>query len=228
MTAPSVAARDPHVWRKNKGTINPARLHLVKDRKTTQAVRNSDEVARRLVLENRGLVFHVMFKFRIADEDRDDVEQECMVQLFRAAQRYDFTQAETKFSTFGAWYIRGAISNFLRKKKRWGYREITNSDFVDALSEGFDIPSRADRASPPKPHETYDPIEAADHEQRMQRLSCAMLHLNARDQMIVRLRSQGRTLQEIGDELDLCRERVRQLSNRALWRLRALMQVRQR
>ena len=73
----------------------------------------------------------------------------------------------------------------------------------------------------PLPDETVG--EAIDHERRLTWLRSALTVLNERELRIVRerrLRDNGATLESLGESLGISKERVRQIENRALDKLR--------
>jgi RNA polymerase sigma-32 factor len=79
-------------------------------------------------------------------------------------------------------------------------------------------------ADQPLPDETVS--EQIDGERRMDWLKSALTVLNERELKIVRerrLRDEGATLEELGESLGISKERVRQIENRALEKLRSAL-----
>lgn len=168
----------------------------------SQPVRRDAETAWAMTYEHRGLVHFVLNKYRtrLTLHDREELEQECMLLLFRAAERFD--EERGKFSTFAIWYIRSALSNYLRKKQRRLRRESqAGSPLVDKILERQVVPE-----SDSTPTVVLD------------RLDALVLKLDPIDRTI--LWSLDKSGAEIGRELGLSRERIRQRRNRALDRLR--------
>jgi RNA polymerase sigma-32 factor len=76
----------------------------------------------------------------------------------------------------------------------------------------------------PLPDETV--TELIDGERRLTWLRSALAVLNERELMIVkerRLQEEGATLESLGESLGISKERVRQIENRALEKLRAAL-----
>ena len=76
----------------------------------------------------------------------------------------------------------------------------------------------------PLPSETVG--ESIDGERKSNWLRDALLTLNDRELLIVnrrRLSESGATLEELGNELGISKERVRQLENRALTKLQSVL-----
>jgi RNA polymerase sigma-32 factor len=106
---------------------------------------------------------------------------------------------------------------------------------MDSRLSGPDIPERADPRDRsgaadrqdflvdkvPLPDETV--TELIDGERRLTWLRSALAVLNERELMIVkerRLQEDGATLESLGESLGISKERVRQIENRALEKLR--------
>ena len=72
---------------------------------------------------------------------------------------------------------------------------------------------------------TSDPAESAQHEDAISQIDAALQELDERERIILILRfgldgQEPRTLEEVGQHFDLTRERIRQMQNRALAKLR--------
>ena len=70
-----------------------------------------------------------------------------------------------------------------------------------------------------------DPAESAQHEDAVAQIEAALAELDERERVILILRfgldgQEPRTLEEVGQHFDLTRERIRQMQNRALAKLR--------
>ncbi len=86
-----------------------------------------------------------------------------------------------------------------------------------------------DRVEDPGPGPELRTVAEEDHKLRARLLSEALNKLSDRERSIIELRhcsEESRTLREVGVILGLSRERVRQLENRALLKLRRLIQNR--
>jgi RNA polymerase sigma-32 factor len=71
-----------------------------------------------------------------------------------------------------------------------------------------------------------DAAEAIDVERRSEWLAAALTALNERELRIIRerrLRESGATLEALGERLGISKERVRQIENRALEKLKAAL-----
>ncbi len=162
---------------------------------------NSDDP----VISHIGLAVKIAKRFFNRSRRRShlDILQQAMFGLFMASKRFN-PERGTKFSTFATPYIRGYILQLWRTK-----RDKRNDT---AISLNF---SREQ----PLVQGSEEAIDVDDF------LNRAMDNLNDRERFIVKMRyglsEHGcMTLQEIGDCVHLSRERIRQIENEALKKMR--------
>jgi RNA polymerase sigma factor (sigma-70 family) len=177
------------------------------------ALRNLTPEQEALVTENMGLVRFVIYKYGLQYRlpqhvDYDDIFSVGCLGLMRAAAQFNPSLA--KFSTFAVPKIRSAIQGEIARyevAKRGGFgrdKGFRRAASIEALRE-----------------KGYDPayVESEVEEQvDIPRLTAALNHLHEVDRrlpVIVQLRSQGKTYREVGLEVGLSHERVRQLCVKA-------------
>jgi RNA polymerase sigma factor (sigma-70 family) len=134
------------------------------------------------------------------------------VSLLRAIEKFDYSRGN-KFSTYASWAI---IKNYARSIPEEVHRReryLTGHEELFAAAED----KRTDE------HEVL-----ASAEQATKKVNRLLEYLEPRERQIVRLRAglesgtAGMTLEKIGEQLGITKERVRQLNVRAMKKLRTL------
>jgi RNA polymerase sigma factor (sigma-70 family) len=132
--------------------------------------------------------------------------------LLRAVEKFDFSRGN-KFSTYASWAIMKNFARSIPEEKHRRERYVTgHEELFDAAQD-----NRSDE------HEIVASAEQATH--KVNRL---LEYLDPRERQIIRLRAgldsgaEGMTLEKIGEQLGITKERVRQLNVRAMKKLRTL------
>lgn len=170
--------------------------------------------------EHDGLVAIVTKRYQWAvgkgSMDRDDLMQEGRIACWEAHQQFD-EEKGCEFSTYALWKILGRGRQQLERMAHCV--RLPQRASREAWAKGESLQVR--RVSEERTHQlasedVQDPFR--------QRLETALAALPERLSWIVEQRFIGeRTLQEVGDDLGISRERVRQLEARALKLLREAM-----
>jgi RNA polymerase primary sigma factor len=134
------------------------------------------------------------------------------VSLIRAVEKFDYGRGN-KFSTYASWAIMKNFARSIPEEKHRRERYVTgHEDLFDVTAD-----TRSDE------HECLATKEQATH--RVNRL---LEYLDPRERQIIRMRtgmdnnSEGMTLEKIGEQLGITKERVRQLNVRAMKKLRTI------
>ena len=171
-----------------------------------QAVR----VKNQIVQCNLRLVVSIAKRHVSANEDFFNLISDGNMSLIRAVEKFDYSRGN-KFSTYASWAI---MKNFARSipsefKHRDRFRTTTEELFLSRQDERLD------------PY-----VEETVQRRRQRELSKILNRLDEREQKIIAARfglargSEPLTLKEVGEEMGVTKERIRQLEARALGKLR--------
>lgn len=192
---------------------------------TAKAHAGDKKARERIVASNMGLAIAIAHKHAWCGLAPDDLEQEAMVGLLNAVDRFDPSRG-ISFSTFATYYIRGAVmkaacdspiasaksSNF--RKMVWN-RQVKRHISLDSETSNDDDRTLHDMMG-------VDAV-AEDNVIRRDKLSKiykAVNRLHPTSRHIFKLRVRGLELNEIGKRIGRSRERVRQLEKGAILKVR--------
>ncbi len=167
-------------------------------------------VKNKIVQSNLRLVVSIAKRHVASTDDFFGLVSDGNMSLIRAAEKFDYSRGN-KFSTYASWAI---MKNFARTipsefKHRDRFRTTTEELFMSRQDERID------------PY-----IEESVQKTRQRELSKILNRLDEREQKIITARfglgrgSEPLTLKEVGEEMGVTKERIRQLEARALTKLR--------
>jgi RNA polymerase primary sigma factor len=178
------------------------------------------------VRSNQGLVYMAVRRYQVALRKAQGLEEADLVQaglmgLAKAWERFD--PAKGTWSTYAMWWVHHGIRRTLSNQSREiriPCHALESGRCTGIATVSLSTPLDPDRclgdcmAAPER-----DDDELDEAEQR-QRLEPHLAALEPRLALVVRLRLAGKTLKEIGGELGVSRERIRQLEGLAIGQLR--------
>ncbi len=164
-----------------------------------------------IVEQNLGLAYSMLGRFRSDHADLDELRSEALFALVRAVVGFNPWRG-FRFSTYACNAI---IRSLIQEARRAGRRHLR---FAVGHDAGREDPERHDRWS-----ELY-----ADR--LHQAMASNLGELTDRESTVLARRfpmdsTEGLTLGEVGNTLGLSKERVRQIQNRALGKLRELLEA---
>ena len=194
--------------------IDPSRALPADLDRVEELLREAGAIRNRIIRSNLGLVAYIVKKTTGPCQDFFDLVSEGNLALIRASERFDFGRGN-RFSTYATW----AISNdFARRVPRDRSRRLRFATGREELLEAL-----AD-------HRDRGRADATDHGSSREIIPKVLRCLDDREQTIIARRfglaGDKQTLVQIGRELGISKERVRQIESRALGRLRTLAEVR--
>jgi RNA polymerase sigma factor (sigma-70 family) len=171
-----------------------------------QAVR----VKNQIVQANLRLVVSIAKRHMSSSDDFFSLVSDGNMSLIRAAEKFDYSRGN-KFSTYASWAI---MKNYARTIPT----EFKHRDRFRTTADEMFMAQEDDRKNP------Y--VEESAYRQRQRQVLRILNRLDDREQKIIAARfglgkgSEPLTLKEVGAEMGVTKERIRQLEARALVKLR--------
>jgi RNA polymerase primary sigma factor len=193
--------------------INPSRARSADLDRVEELLREAGAIRNRIIRSYLGLVVSIVKKRNGPSQDFFDLVSEGNVALIQASGRFDFARG-ARFSTYATWAI---INDFARRIPRDRSRRVRFATGREGLLQALTDHRDSGRA------------DAMDQEQSRSMIGKMLGHLDGREQTIIvrrfGLAGDKQTLVQVGRELGISKERVRQLESRALDKLRNLAEV---
>jgi RNA polymerase sigma factor (sigma-70 family) len=196
-------------FRKADGSVDAAKVKI-EDLEAIERLQEKVAAVKDLLIScNMRLVVSIAKRHSGQTDNFFELLSDGNMSLMRAVEKFDYARGN-KFSTYASWAIMKNFARSIPEEKTRKERYVTGRDeLFDAAPDG-----RTDE------QEMLQSAEQAAH--RVNRL---LEHLSPRDREIVRLRagldgSEPKTLEEIGQQLGITKERVRQLNVRIMKQLR--------
>jgi RNA polymerase sigma factor (sigma-70 family) len=192
--------------------VDPARVRIQTLRQIEDLQNRASEVKELLIKANMRLVVNVAKKHSGASDNLWELISDGNMSLIRAVEKFDFGRG-FKFSTYAMWAI---MKNFARSIPDERHRR---ERFVTGHDELFEV-------APDTRSDEHEVLAAQErHSRSVNRL---LEYLEPREREIIRMRAgldghaKVMTLEEIGQQFGITKERVRQLNARAMRKLRSI------
>lgn len=197
-----------------RATLNAKRPSESKLNRIDAWLNRSNDIRNHILRSNTRLVISIVKQ--LADERNpfDDLLSEGITCLVRVVDKFDFDRG-FRFSTYATRAVRREVWRLVQKHHRDRQRFNTGSAEQMESVEGKELANR---------------ISEATWKGLSRKLNHILESLDDRERFIVRERfgmtadGRKRTFQSLGEELGVCKERVRQLEIRAMKKLRDLAQ----
>ncbi len=192
--------------------LDPARVRIETLKKIEDLQREANAVKDHLIKANMRLVTNIAKRHSAQTDNFFELLSDGNMSLIRAVEKFDFGRG-FKFSTYASWAI---MKNFARSIPDERHRR---ERFVTGHEEVFEVApdTRTDE------HEVVASQQRATHS-----VNRLLEYLEPREREIIRMRAglddhaKGMTLEEIGQQFGITKERVRQLNARAMKKLRSI------
>lgn len=171
----------------------------------------AERIRNHIIESNIRLVISIAKSFANKRNPLDDLLSEGITAMMRAVEKFDYDRG-FRFSTYATRAIRCALYRHIQKGQKVHQRFATNREGLDAAQSSH------------TETESTSPLDSSLHHT----LSNMLLRLNTREQLIMRMRfglengEARKTFADIGEMLNVSKERVRQISERAMGKLRSM------
>jgi len=206
------AAQLRNQLRREAGPVDPAQVKIQTLNEIERLQMEAGIVKEVLINANMRLVVNIAKRHAPQADNFFELLSDGNMSLIRAVEKFDFGRG-FKFSTYASWAIMKNFARTIPDEKHRRERFVTGHDEV------FDIApdTRSDE------HEAVATKERATHS-----INRLLEYLEPREREIIRMRAgldshaKGMTLEEIGQQFGITKERVRQLNARAMKKLRSI------
>ena len=199
-----------------------------------QRIRKGDRIAlEKLTRANLRFVVSVAKQYQNQGLSLPDLINEGNLGLIKAAEKFDETRG-FKFISYAVWWIRQSILQALAEQSRIVRLPLNQVGSLNKISKAFSKFEQENERRP-SPEELADELEIpVDKISDTLKVSGRHISVDAPfvegednslldvlvNQMFFGINTQEMTLEEIGDKFGLTRERVRQIKEKAIRRLR--------
>lgn len=201
-----------HKAKQLRERLDPSRARIQDLLQIEELQAQAAAVKDQLISSNMRLVVSIAKRHAAQTDNFFELLSDGNMSLIRAVEKFDYSRGN-KFSTYASWAIMKNFARSIPEERRRRERYITgHDDYFDAAPD-----TRTDE------QECLSSVEQTKH--RVNRL---LEYLDPRERQIIRMRagldnnSEGMTLEEIGQQLGITKERVRQLNVRIMNKLRTI------
>jgi RNA polymerase primary sigma factor len=201
-----------HKANKLREKLDPAHARIQDIKRIEDLQIEANAIKDQLISSNMRLVVAIAKKHAAQTDNFFELLSDGNMSLIRAVEKFDYSRGN-KFSTYASWAIMKNFARSIPEEKRRRERYVTGHE------EMFDV----------APDTRSDEQElVASVEQSRNRVNRLLQYLDPRERQIIQMRagldnySEGMTLEEIGQQLGITKERVRQLNVRIMNKLRTI------
>ncbi|MDX1962726.1 MAG: sigma-70 family RNA polymerase sigma factor [Pirellulales bacterium] len=197
-----------HCAKKLQKKLKPTTPDLRLIEQIQRYLQAADHVKGRIIQANMRLVVSIAKKFVDQHNSLEELVSDGNLSLIKAVEKFNYSLGN-RFSTYATYAIQRNFYRTVQRSRKQHARFISDEDSLAGLSQALDTPQASER-------------QLRDLHQSFERL---LPRLNPREQLIIRKRfgfDQGeeQTFKDLGDELGVCKERIRQIQARAMEKLR--------
>jgi len=199
-----------HQAAKLRAKLDPTRARIQDLERIEELQNQATAIKDQLISSNMRLVVAIAKRHSAQTDNFFELLSDGNMSLIRAVEKFDYSRGN-KFSTYASWAIMKNFARSIPEEKRRKERYVTGHE------EMFE-------AAPDMRSDEQEMVSSV--EQTKHRVNRLLEYLDPRERQIIRMRagldnySEGMTLEEIGQQLGITKERVRQLNVRIMAKLR--------
>ena len=197
------------------GIVDLTKIRIFARRKKKKTMTKNERDA--LITGNMGYVVTLARQYRSELLSTDDLISEGSIGLMKAADKFDPSRGKP-FVTFAAPFIRKSIEDAISRITGEVPVMSTDESLPIGSNNNFTLLNVLEDTGAPKTDAILEQNSLSDE------MATAISTLNEREQAVIRryfgIESQRMTMAEIGEELGLKRERVRQIRDKAVRKLK--------
>jgi len=192
--------------------IKPARVSGVRLSQIENYLAQAEEIKRRIIEANLRLVVSIARKHTAGGASLLDLVSEGNISLMQAVEKFDYTRG-FRFATFASWII---AKDFARKiPAQTGRLDKATTASLASIHRDLRAEDAADFTAMERAHQSLTQVIEDNLTERERHII-----LNRFGLVGSPIRKETKTLKQIGEELGLSKERVRQIELIALQKLR--------
>ncbi len=196
-----------------RSALNPATATAADLDHVEALLKEGSAVKNQIIRANLRLVVSLVKKLSGPNQDFAELVSDGYLALIRAIEKFDFSRGY-KFSTYASWVIMNNLSRDLRRNH---WRDLFVTGYEAMLEAAPD-------------HRNDECLREREQEWCQQAIRGMLGRLNDRERQIIVSRfglegTSRKTLSQLGKELGITKERVRQLEIRACAKLREIAEV---
>jgi RNA polymerase sigma factor (sigma-70 family) len=192
--------------------IDPTRVRIQNLKRIEDLQNQATAIKDQLIACNMRLVVSIAKRHSAQTDNFFELLSDGNMSLIRAVEKFDYSRGN-KFSTYASWAIMKNFARSIPEEKHRKERYVTGHEDLFA-------------AAPDTRTDEQEVVASA--EQAAHRVNRLLEYLDPRERQIIRMRAgldegnKPMTLEEIGNEIGITKERVRQLNVRIMAKLRTI------
>jgi RNA polymerase sigma factor (sigma-70 family) len=201
----------------SRGELRSSRLSSARIKQIEELLAEAELIKNRIIEANLGLVVSIARKHILSGVSLLDLVSEGNFSMMRAVEKFDYTRG-VRFATYASWAIVKDYARKLPAKSDW--RRKGKTSFLADVQRDMRTPESAGVLAVERAHKSL--VEVIKNELNEREQYVIINHFGLLGSLI---RKQKKTLKQIGEDLGLTKERIRQIELVALQKLKHRLSI---